>query len=147
MGKPDFSKKSTELDENSRNEANVLLGNKKEILRKLAEAGLREESPYIYLVPNSLAFECGHGEGAEMRSLYATVVMARASNASAYLLDCDDEGFPELPQFCGCDLGFHRVFVSDPFAFELDEAIGAHQKELVRHGKARIVNGRFFKVA
>ena len=147
MRKPDFSKKSIELDAESRKEAEVLLKNKASILRRLAEAGLREESPYIYLVPDSLAFECGHGADAPMRSLWAVVVIARASNAAAYWLDCDDEGYPELPQFCYCPVGFHRVFISDPFAFELDRAIGEWQMELVRAGKARIVNGRFFKVA
>ena len=82
-----------------------------------------------------------------MRSLHAIVVMARASYNRAYFLDTDKEGFPELPQFCGGKKGFHRVYITDPFAQLIDRAIEDYREKMVKEGKARIVNGKFYKVA
>ena len=73
--------------------------------------------------------------------------MARASYANACWLDCDKEGYPELPQFCGGKNGFHRVKITDPFAWMIDDAIKEYQNDMISQKKAAIVNGRFFKVA
>lgn len=144
----DFSKDSDELTEEEREEAKVLLAKKDEIIRALVTNGLKadDESPYAYIVPTDLAFDYGHGKW-QLRSIWAIVLMARASYARAYWLDCDKEGFPELPDYTGVPYGFHRVYITDPFAQLLDRAIDEYQDEMVRTGKAQIVNGRFFKVA
>lgn len=138
------------LSENCRKVAEHLLPHKDEILRALVAAGIHEDetAPYVYYVPTGLAFDAGDaGEGYQIRSLWAVVIMARASYARAYWLDCDKEGFPELPQFCGGEEGFHRVMITDPFAWQIDEAIKTYREEMVMSGKARIVNGKFYKVS
>ena len=122
-----FNIKTDALDEKSKEEAKILLLKRDEILKRLVEAGLHEdeEYPYTYYVPTGLAFDCGRAY--PMRSLHAIVVMARASYAKAYFLDTDKEGFPELPQFCGGKKGFHRVYITDPFAQLIDMAIKDHK--------------------
>ena len=136
-----FNINTDALDEKSREEARILLLKRDEILKGLVEAGLHadEEYPYAYYVPTDLAFDCGWTY--PMRSLYAIVAMARASYARAYFLDTDKEGFPELPQFCGGKEGFHRVYITDPFAQLIDRAIADHQETMVKEGKARVVMG------
>jgi hypothetical protein len=37
--------------------------------------------------------------------------------------------------------------ITDPFAFWIDLAIREHKEDLVKEGKARIVNGKLYKVA
>ena len=144
----DFSKDSDELTEEERKDAEVLLARKDYIIRGLVMNGLESdaESPYTYIVPTGLAFDYGHGKWL-LNSIWAIVMMARGSYSRAHWLDCDPEGFPELPQFTGTPEGFHRIKITDPFAQLLDRAIEDYREELVREGKARIVNGRFFKVA
>lgn len=148
MSKPNFAIASCELDEGSKKEAEILLKHRDEILDKLVEAGLTEdeESPYTYNVPTTLSFECGHGKDLPMRSLWAIVVMARASYADAHWLDTDEEGYPEIGPM-GTNTDFHKVKITDPFALHIDEAIKRHQARLIQEGKARIVNGKFYKVA
>ena len=144
----DFSKRSSDLDEESKNEALFLLEKRDEILDRLVEAGLNEdeEHPYTYNVPTALSFDCGRGADFLMHALWAIVVMARASYAYAFWLDCDKDGFPECGPI-GCDNSTHRVYITDPFAWHIDSAIKRYQEKMVQEGKARIVNGRFFKIA
>lgn len=145
-----FNVESDALTDKDKAIAEVLLAKKGEILRKLAEAGIHEDetTPYAYYVPTGLSFGIGDlASGYPIRSLWAIVIMARASYANACWLDCDKEGYPELPQFCGGKVGFHRVKITDPFAWQIDDAIRTHRDFMVRSGKARIVNGRYFKVA
>lgn len=146
MYKADFSKRSSDLDDDSKKEAIFLLEKRDEILDRLVRAGLTEdeEHPYTYNVPTALYFDCG--KSLPMRSLWAIVVMARASFSDAYWLDCDKDGFPECGPI-GCDNSTHRVYITDPFALHIDSAIKRYQEKMVREGKARIVNGRFFKIA
>ena len=148
MSKPNFAIASSELDEESKKEAEVLLKNREEVLDKLVKAGLTEdeESPYTYNVPTTLSFECGHGKDLPMRSLWAIVVMARASYANAHWLDTDAEGYPEIGPM-GTNNNFHKVKITDPFAWHIDDAIKRFQERLVKEGRARIVNGKFYKVA
>lgn len=146
-----FNVESDALTERDAVIAKELLEKKDEILRQFAEAGIHEDetAPYVYYVPTGLSFPINDIDEEYMfplRSLWAIVIMARASYANAYWLDCDKEGYPELPQFCGGKEGFHRVKITDPFAWHIDDAIKEYQNEMVRMGNARIVNGRFFKV-
>ena len=135
MSKPNFAFPSDYLDEDSKEEAKVLLSRRDEILDQLAEAGLSEDpaTPYVYNVPTNFSFDCGRGKDLPMRSLYAIVVMARASHASANFLDTDKEGFPELPQFCGGTERFHREHITDPFAWHIDEAL--RRQRLIKQHK------------
>lgn len=151
---PDFSDYTADTDALSEKDGVIaarLLADKGKILRQLAEDGIHEDAttPYAYFVPTWLTFDIGKlAGGFSIRSLYALVLMARASYSLACFLDCDDEGIPELPQFVlGGKIGFHRVKVTDPFAQQIDAAIRDHQENLLRKGHARIVNGKFFKVA
>lgn len=148
MSKPDFSMRSDYLDDDSKQEAKVLLAKRDEILDQLVAAGLTEdeEHPYTYNIPTTLSFECGRGKDLPMRSLWAIVVMARASYADAHWLDTDAEGYPEIGPI-GSDNTFHRVYITDPFAWHIDAAIKRFQERLVKEGRARIVNGKFYKVA
>ena len=148
MYKADFSKRSSDLDDDSKKEALFLLEERDEILDRLVRAGLTEdeEHPYTYNVPTSLSFDCGKGADFPMHALWAIVVMARASFSDAYWLDTDKEGFPECGPI-GCDNSTHRVYITDPFALHIDDAIKRNQERMIREGKARIVNGRFYKIA
>ena len=148
MSKPNFAIASSELDDGSKEEAEILLKHRDEILDKLVEAGLTEdeESPYTYNVPTNLSFECGHGNDLPMLSLWAIVVMARASYAEAHWLDTDTEGYPEIGPI-GTNTDFHKVKITDPFAWHIDDAIKRFQERLVKDGRASIVNGKFYKVA
>ena len=147
MAKPDFSKMSTELDEGSLEEAKVLLANKKSILRQLCEAGMKSdmEMPYTYHIPTGLAFDCG--KEMPVRSLYAIIIMARATHTDARWKDCDEEGYPEIFPYNGTEKGFHKIGVFDPFANEIETAIKEYQTDMLKSGRARIVNGLFYKVA
>lgn len=127
---PEFSDYTADTDALSEKDGAIaarLLADKDKILRQLAEAGIHEDttSPYTYFVPTWLSFDIGKlAGGFSIRSLYAIVLMARASYARACFLDCDDEGMPELPQFTlGGKIGFHRVKITDPFAMQIDAAI------------------------
>ena len=142
--------KSDQRDENHLREAKELLKKRDEILDALAANGMHEDSeePYAYYIPTNLSFECGKGPTFPIRSTYAIIEMARASYADAHFLDCDREGVPELPQFTAKGKeGFYRVFITDPFAMHIDNAIQRHQEKMVSEGKGRVVNGRFYKVA
>ena len=147
MGKPDFSKMSNELDADSLEEAKVLLANKKAILRKLCEAGMKcdMEMPYTYYIPTGLAFDCG--KEMPVRSLYAIIIMARATHTDACWKDCDAEGYPEIFPYNGTENGFHKIGMFDPFANEIETAIKEYQEDMLKSGKARMVNGIFVKVA
>ena len=145
-----FNVESDALTEGDNKIAEVLLANKRNILWTLAHMGIHEDetTPYVYYVPTDVSFGIGNlARGYPIRSLWAIVIMARASYANACWLDCDKEGYPELPQFCGCRNGFHRVKITDPFAWMIDDAIKEYQDDMVRQRKAVIVNGRFFKIA
>lgn len=144
-----FNVESDALSQESQKFAKHLLAHKDENLKALAAAGIHEDetTPYVYYVPTDLSFDVGNPTGYPLRSLWAVVIMARASYANACWLDCDKEGYPELPQFCGGKNGFHRVKITDPFAWQIDDAIKIYQAEMVRTGKARFVNGKFYKVA
>ena len=143
-----FDVESDALSDRDAELAKILLLQKDEILRKLAEAGMHEDetAPYVYYVPTGLSFNVGMGCGYPLRSLWAIVMMARAFHANSYWLYCDKDGYPELPEICGGEKGFNRVKITDPFAWHIDDAIKNYQEEMVRSGKGRIVNGRFFKV-
>ena len=150
MNETRFDVDSDVLTDKDKAIAEVLLKDRSSIIRRLVEAGMHEDetTPYVYYVPTGLLFDIGElGNGYHLRSLWAIVMMARASYANACWLDCDKEGYPELPQFCGGKEGFHRVKITDPFAWVIDDAIKVYQSELVHSGKARLVNGKFFKVA
>ena len=143
-----FNVDTDRLSDKDKETAKVLLANKESIINALVENGIDEdeESPYTYYVPTGLYFNCGD-EKYQIKSLWAIVILARASGARACWLDCDKDGYPELPQFCGCRNGFHRVMITDPFAFWIDLAVREYKERLVKEGKARIVNGKFYKVA
>lgn len=143
-----FHIKTDALDEH-KEEAEFLLAKRDYILDELAKNGMHEDAeyPYAYYIPTNLSFDVGKGKHFPLRAIYAVVLMARASYSTACFLDCDQEGMPELPQFCGGEEGFHRVYVTDPFAQHLEAAIRRYRERMVAAGKARIVNGRFFKVA
>lgn len=150
MNMSDFSVKSDKLGKNFEKDAKVLLARRDEVLDDLAEHGMHEddEVPYAYYVPTGLFFDCGRGKDCQITSIAAVVVMARASYAAAHYLDCDKEGFPELWQFTTKGKkGFHRIYVTDPFAMHLDAAIQRNKERLLKNGEARIVNGKFYKVA
>ena len=145
-----FNVKTDCLDERQQKESAVLLEQKDKILAALAEGGMHEdlEHPYAYYIPTGLSFDCGKGKDFPIRAIYAVVLMARASYATACLLDCDREGEPELPEFTEFGKeGFHRVYITDPFAWQIDDVIRECQERMVSEGKARIVNGRFYRVA
>lgn len=144
-----FDVESDALSDRDAALAKILLLQKDKILRRLAEAGIHEDesAPYVYYVPTGLSFYIGDHNGYPLRSLWAIVIMASASHANAYWLDCDKEGYPELPEFCGGEKGFHRVKITDPFAGQIDDAIKDYQERMVLAGKGMIVNGRFLKVA
>ena len=112
-----------------------------DLRRNLAENGLNEDlySPYTYYVPMWLEFDCGRGN-LKVRSLWAIVMMARASGSRAFWLDCDREGYPELPQFTGGVEGFHRVKITDPFAQELDMAMKENLQKNYREGNLRFIS-------
>ena len=143
-----FNIDTDRLYEKDREVGKVLLANKDAIIKTFVENGIEEddENEYTYYVPTGLYFDCGD-ERYQIKSLWAIVILARSSGARACWLDCDKEGYPELPQFCGGKVGFHRVKITDPFALEIDNAIRDYQDEMVRTGKARIVNGKFYKLA
>ena len=143
-----FNIDTDRLSDKDKEIAKVLLKNKDSIIKSLVEQGIDEdaERPYTYYVPTGLFFDCGN-KSYQIRSLWAIVILARACGARACWLDCDKEGYPELPQFCGCRNGFHRVMITDPFAFWIDLAVREYKERLVKEGKARIVNGKFYKVA
>lgn len=144
-----FDVESDALSERDAELAKILLLQKDKILRRLAESGIHEDesAPYVYYVPTGLSFDIGNPNGYPLRSLWAIVIMARASHANAYWLDCDKEGYPELPEFCGGKKGFQRVKITDPFAWQIDDAIKDYQERMVLAGKGMIVNGMFLKVA
>ena len=125
----EFCVKSDALADMYKSEAEVLLSNRDAILEALATNGMHKdpETPHAYYIPSGLAFNSGKGKW-QMRSLYAIVVMARASHSIACWLDTDKDGLPELPQFCGGTEGFHRVYITNPFAYCIDEAIKRHQR-------------------
>lgn len=129
MNKPNFAIPSDYLDDDSQKEAKVLLSKRDEILDQLVAAGLTEdkENPYVYNVPTNLSFECGHGKDLPMHSLWAIVIMARASYADAHWLDTDAEGYLEVGPI-GTRADFHKVKITDPFAWHIDEAIKRYNK-------------------
>lgn len=143
-----FNIETDALSQESQKFAKYLLAHKDENLKALAAAGIHEDesAPYVYYVPTGLSFDVGNPNGYPLRSLWAIVIMARASYANACWLDCDKDGYPELPEFCGGEKWFHRVKITDPFACHIDDAIRDYQERMVRAGKGMIVNGKFYKV-
>lgn len=135
MGNIGFEVKTDKIDETWKTDAEYLLSYKDRILKALAKKGMHEDatSPYVYYMPVKLSFDCG--KEIPMDSIYAVVLMARASYAAACFLDVDEEGYPELPKFCGGEEGFHRVYISDPFARQIDDAIKEHRATLLKEGK------------
>ena len=81
-----YNEESDRLSDKDAAIAKVLLENKKGILHQLAEAGIHEDetTPYVYYVPTGLSFDIGDlAKGYPIRSLWAVVMMARASYANA----------------------------------------------------------------
>ena len=67
--------------------------------------------------------------------------------AHACWKDCDEEGYPEIFPYNGTENGFHKIGMFDPFANEIENAIKEYQEDMLKSGKARMVNGIFVKVA
>ena len=122
-----------------------LLKSAKDILFKLAEAGMREDDtePYTYFIPSTLFFDVGRGNDNQLRAPYAILAMAKATYTEANFTDVDSEGYPDED----VEKGMLRVTVYDPFAQKLEEAIRDWQTSEIVKGNARIVNGKFYKVA
>ena len=121
----------------------VLRRHQNEMLSELCEAGLRETRyPYEYDVPN---FLCFNFEGAwgdlPIRGHYALKTLAEAEGAEVHFVNADSEGFPTE-----MDDSF-AMKITDPFAQKIEAAIGAYQERMVAEGQAKILNGRFFKLA
>ena len=122
-----------------------LLKSEKDILLKLAEAGMKEDetAPYTYLIPSTMFFDVGRGKDMQLRAPYAILAMAKSAYTEARFAVVDSEGYPEED----LEKGMVRVTVYDPFAQKIEEAIRNWQTSEIVKGNARIVNGRFYKVA
>ena len=122
-----------------------LLRREKDILLKLAEAGMREDDtePYTYFIPSTLFFDVGRGTDKQLRAPYAILAMAKAAYTEAHFTDVDELGSPQED----AEKGLVRVTVYDPFAQKMEDAIRNWQHSEIVKGNARIVNGKFFKVA
>lgn len=135
-----FNAKTTRLSEKHRQEAAILLQHKEDILDTLAAKGMHEDAevPHAYYIPVDFSFECGYGPQLPMRAIFAVVTMARASNSKAYFLDCDMGGCPEPPMFTERgEEGFHRVYIADPFAVQIKDAIRRHKEKPEQGNKER----------
>lgn len=135
--------KILELDR--RHDGLYLLRSQSDILLKLAEAGMKEDDtePYTYFIPSTLFFDVGRGKDNQLRAPYAIIEMAKASYTEARFADVDGEGSPAED----VEKGMVRVTVYDPFAQRIEEAIRNWQTSEIDKGNARIVNGKFYKVA
>ena len=122
-----------------------LLRSEKDILLKLAEAGMREDDtePYTYFIPSTLFFDVGRGTDKQLRAPYAILAMAKAAYTEARFAVIDSEGYPDED----VEKGMIRVTVYDPFAQRIEEAVRNWQTSEIIKGNARIVNGKFYKVA
>lgn len=122
-----------------------LLKSEKDILLKLAEAGMKEDetAPYTYLIPSTLFFDVGMGTDKQLRAPYAILAMAKATYTEARFADVDSEGYPDED----IEKDMMRVKVYDPFAQKIEEAVRNWQTSEIVKGNARIVNGKFYKVA
>lgn len=122
-----------------------LLRSEKDILLKLAEAGMREDDTesYTYFIPSTLFFDVGMGTDQQLRAPYAILAMAKASYTEALFSAGDSDGYPDED----IEKGIVRVTVYDPFAQRIDEAIQEWRTSEIVKGNARIVNGKFYKVA
>ena len=123
----------------------ILLPRCSEILNALAEAGMREDDtePYTYFIPSTLFFDVGLGRDKQLRAPYAILAMAKVSYTEARFAVVDGEG----NSVEDVEKGMVRVTVYDPFAQRIEEAVRNWQTSEIVKGKARIVNGKFFKVA
>lgn len=135
--------KILELD--MRHDGLYLLRSQSDILLKLAEAGMREDDtePYTYFIPSTLFFDVGRGTDKQLRAPYAILAMAKASYTEAHFTVVDSEGYPDED----VENGMVRVTVYDPFAQRIEEAVRNWQTSEIVKGNARIVNGKFYKVA
>lgn len=124
---------------------NYLLKTQDDVLRKLADAGMMVDNaaPYTFFIPTTLFFDVGLGRERQLRAPYAVLAMAMAANSEASFTDVDVFGNPVEDT----ELGLVRVTVYDPFAQKLEDAIRNWQDSEIVKGNARIVNGRFYKVA
>ena len=135
----------TTLEENEMLEnGQYLLRSEKDILLKLAEAGMREDDtePYTYFIPSTLFFDVGRGTDKQLRAPYAILAMAKAAYTEARFAVVDSEGYPDED----VEKGMVRVTVYDPFAQRIEEAVRNWQTSEIVKGNARIVNGKFYKV-
>ena len=135
--------KILELD--MRHDGLYLLRSQSDILLKLAEAGMKEDDtePYTYFIPSTLFFDVGRGKDNQLRAHYAIIEMAKASYTEARFSAVDSDGYPDED----IEKGMVRVTVYDPFAQKIDEAIQEWRTSEIVKGNARIVNGKFYKVA
>ena len=123
----------------------ILLPRCSEILNTLAEAGMREDDtePYTYFIPSTMFFDVGRGTDQQLRAPYAILAMAKAAYTEARFAGIDSDGYPDED----VERGMVRVTVYDPFAQRIEEAVRNWQNSEIVKGNARIVNGKFYKVA
>lgn len=124
---------------------NFLLKDEKGILRKLAEAGMKPDdtTPDTYFIPTTLFFDVGKGRDEQIRAPYAILAMAKASNTIASFDEVDSEGCPVED----VENGEVKMVVYDPFAQKIEEAVQDWQQSEIAKGNARIVNGKFWRIA
>ena len=113
-----------------------------EILDALVNDGMCEVNfrPYTYAVPLTTKFDC-LPDGADNALL--VVILAERNSSTAKVLD----GEVALDYYREHGKRWQLVEIFDPFAQKIDEKVNAYQRRMVAEGKARYVNGHFFKVA
>lgn len=111
-----------------------------EILDALIKDGLCEVSfrPYTYAVPVHTKFD---GIGDSNTAVVAAIAEINHSTARTLKGEEANDYFYEHGG------RWRLVEIFDPFAQTIDEKVRTYRAELVKSGKARVVNGRFFKVA
>lgn len=115
--------------------------NRKTILDTLVKNGMREtDVPYVYEIPANVTFYTPNEKEMPYRAWAVVKMLALDAGAAV-----DDE-FAKDP-FASPDDKFLRMKITDPFAMHLDKAIDDFKESLIREGKAKIVDGRFYRVA
>lgn len=122
--------------------AEVLDKHGDEILDALVNDGMSEVNfrPYTYAVPLTTKFDC-LPDGADNALL--VTILAERHNSTAKILG----GEVALDYYREHGKKWQLVEIFDPFAQKIDEKVNAYQRRMVAEGKARVVNGHFFKVA